>query len=126
LVPGSSPGGPTSSPSLPFDSPTGVANQIEGNHTENIGKNLKTDIQENETWEVHENFVFKVDGTRKDTRVENVKEYYLAESKFEYTLEHTDLHHKKNHQINPTVTFEMLNIEGEYKNIDVAIKASAV
>ena len=100
--------------------------QIEGNLTENIEKNLKTDVKENETWEVHENFVFKVDGTTKDTRVEDVKEYYLAESKFEYTLEHTDLHHEKDHQINPTVTFDMLNIEGEYKNIDLAIKASAI
>lgn len=100
--------------------------QIEGNLTENIEKDLKTDIKENETWEIHENLVFKVDGTTKDTRVEDVKEYYLAESKFEYTLEHTDLHHDKDHQINPTNTFDILNIEGEFKTVDLAIKASAI
>lgn len=100
--------------------------QIDGNLTENITKNLKTDIKEDETWEVHGDLIFKVDGKTKDTRVEDVKEYYLAESKFEYTLEHTDLHHEKDHQINPTQTFDILNIEGEYKNVDLAIKASAI
>lgn len=100
--------------------------QIDGDLTENIEKNLNTYIKENETWEVHENLTFKVDGTTKDTRVEDVKEYYLAESKFEYMLEHTDLHHEKDHLINPTHSFEILNIEGEYKNVDLAIKAASL
>ena len=100
--------------------------QIDGNQTEKIDKDLKTDIMENQTYEIHENLKFKVDGKTTDTRVEDVKEYYLAESLFEYTLGHTDLHHEKDHQINPTHTFDILNIEGEYKNIDLAIKAFAI
>jgi hypothetical protein len=100
--------------------------EIKGNLTENIEKNLKTDIKENETWEIHENLTFKVDGKTKDTRVEDVKEYFLAESKFEYMLEHTDQHHAKDHQINPTQTFDILHTEGEYKNVDLAIKATAL
>lgn len=42
---------------------------IDGSMTEVIGKNLKTDILVNETWEVHNNLVFRVDGTTTDDRV---------------------------------------------------------
>ena len=67
-----------------------------------------------------------VNGKTIDTRFEDVKEYYLAESRFKYTLEHTDSHHEKDHQINPTHTFDILNVEGEYKNVDLAVKATSL
>jgi hypothetical protein len=43
--------------------------QIDGNQTEKINKNLKTDIMVNEIWEVHNNLIFKVDGRTIDDRV---------------------------------------------------------
>lgn len=100
--------------------------QIDGKQTEKIDKDLKTDIMENETWTVHENYTMKVEGKTTDTRVEDVKEFYFADSRFEYTLEHTDIHHDKDHQINPTHTFDILNVEGEFKTVDLAIKATSL
>jgi hypothetical protein len=97
--------------------------QIDGLQKETINKTLTTDILETETWTVHDNLIFKVIGTTTDHRIEDVKEYYLAESRFEYFGEHTDQHHEQDHQLNPTVTFDVLHTEGEYKNIDLAIKA---
>ena len=99
--------------------------QIDGNQTEKINKDLTTDVMENETWTIHENYTMKVNGTTTDTRVEDVKETYIHESHFEYYLEHTDIHHDQDHQINPTHTFDILNIEGEFKTIDLAVKASS-
>ncbi|MBW8747457.1 MAG: hypothetical protein JF584_07825, partial [Acidobacteria bacterium] len=82
-------------------------------------------VMENEEWTVHEDLNFKVNGKTTDNRIEDVKEYYHAESRFEYFGEHTDQHHEQDHQINPTHTFDILNVEGEFKNIDLAIKASS-
>jgi hypothetical protein len=100
--------------------------EIQGNQTENIKNNLTTHIKENETWTVDDNLDFTVTGETKDNRVGEVNEYYHAGSKFEYFGEHTDLHHEQDHQINPTHTFDILNVEGEYKTIDLAIKASSI
>jgi len=100
--------------------------QIDGKQTEKIDKDLKTDVMENEEWTVHEDLDFKVNGKTTDNRIEDVKEYYHAESRFEYFGEHTDQHHEQDHQINPTHTFDILNVEGEFKTIDLAIKASSI
>ena len=100
--------------------------QIDGNQTENIDKNLTTHIQLNEVWTVHENYVMTVEGKTLDMRHEDVKEYYFSDSRFEYGLEHTDIHRDKDHQINPTHTFDILNVEGEYKTVDFAIKATSL
>ena len=99
--------------------------QIDGSQTEKINEDLTSDIMKNEVWTVHENYTTTVDGKTVDTRNEDVKEFYHADSHFEYFLEHTDQHREKDHQRNPTHTFDMLNIEGEYKNVDLAIKATA-
>lgn len=100
--------------------------EIQGNQTENIKNDLKTHIKQNETWIIDDNLDFTVTGETKDNRVGEVNEYYHSGSKFEYFGEHTDLHHEQDHQINPTHTFDILNVEGEYKNIDLAIKASVI
>jgi hypothetical protein len=100
--------------------------EIQGNQTENIKNDLTTHIKESETWTVEENLDLTIKGKTTDNRVEDVKEYFHAESRFEYFGEHTDQHHEQDHQINPTHTFDILNIEGEFKNIDLAIKALSI
>jgi hypothetical protein len=97
--------------------------QIDGKQTETIDKDLITHIKENETWTVDEDLNLTITGKTTDNRIEDVKEYFHAESRFEYIGEHTDQHHEQDHQLNPTVTFDILHTEGEYKNIDLAIKA---
>ena len=98
--------------------------EIHGKQTENIHKELETHIYQNETWTIDENLTYKVGGRTTDTRVEDFKEYYFAESRSEYTLEHTEQHHEKDHLINPTHGFDFINVEAEYKNVDLAIKAT--
>ena len=100
--------------------------EIQGNQTENIKNNLTTHILQNQKWTVDDDLTFKVNGETTDNRIGEVKEYYHAGSRFEYFGEHTDLHHDHDHQINPTHTFDILNVEGEYKNIDFAVKASSI
>jgi hypothetical protein len=100
--------------------------QIDGSQTETIDKDLTTDIKENETWTVHENYTMTVKGKTDDTRQEDVKETYFSESRFEYWLEHTDTHHDQDHLINPTHTFDFLNIEGDYKNVEFASMALGI
>ena len=100
--------------------------EIEGNQTENIKNDLNTHIKENETWVVDEKLDLTVKGKTIDNRIEVVNEYFHAESKFEYFGEHTDQHHEKDHQINPTLTFDILHTEGEMKNVDLAIKGLAI
>ena len=99
--------------------------QIDGSQTETIDKDLTVEIKKNETWTVDEDYTMTVKGKTDDTRQEDVKETYFADSHFEYWKEHTDIHHDEDHQINPTHTFDILHIEGEYKSVDLAIKASA-
>ncbi|HLH02850.1 MAG TPA: hypothetical protein VKX25_08770 [Bryobacteraceae bacterium] len=100
--------------------------EIQGNQTENIKNDLKTHILQNQQWTIEDNLDFKVNGETTDNRIGEVKEYYHSGSRFEYIGEHTDLHHEQDHQINPTHTFDILNVEGEYKNIDFAVKASSI
>ncbi len=100
--------------------------EIQGNQTENIKNNLKTHILQNQTWKIEDNLDFTVVGETKDNRVGEVNEYFHAGSRFEYFGEHTDQHHEQDHQINPTHTFDILNVEAEYKNVDLAIKASSI
>ncbi len=100
--------------------------EIKGNLTENIEKDLKTDIKENEEWTVHEKLTFAVNGKTEDTRGEEVFEYFHNESRFEYFLGHTDLHHEQDHQINPTHKFDILNVECEAKNIEAKIAGTTI
>jgi hypothetical protein len=100
--------------------------QIDGKQTETIDKDLETRIKENETWTVDEDLKLTVKGKTTDNRIEDVKEYFHAESRFEYIGEHTDQHHENDHQLNPTQTFDILHTEGEYKNIDLAVKTLAL
>jgi len=97
--------------------------QIDGKQTETINEDLITHIKATETWTVDEDLNLTIKGKTTDNRIEDVKEYFHAESRFEYIGEHTDQHHEKDHQLNPTVTFDILDTEGEYKNIDLGIKA---
>ena len=100
--------------------------EIVGNLTENVSDDLTTHIFKNQTWTIDEDLKHKVSGKTTDTRVEDFKEYFLAETRSEYTLEHTEQHHDKDHVINPTHTFDILNVEGEYKNVDFAVKATVI
>ena len=100
--------------------------QIDGNQTETINKNLITEIKEDETWTVDGNYTMTVKGTTNDTRQKDVKETYFADSHFEYWKEHTNIHHDQDHLINPTHTFDWLNVEGDYKNVEFATMAVGI
>jgi len=97
--------------------------QIDGMQTETINKDLNTHILKTETWTIDEDLKLTVNGKTTDNRIEDVKEYFHAESRFEYFGEHTDQHHEHDFKLNPTVGFDILHTEGEYKNIDLAIKS---
>ena len=96
--------------------------QIDGNLTENIKDDLKTHVLADEIWTVDGDYTMKVVGDTKDTRQGETKEYYIAESRFEYTTEHTDLHHDQDHTINLTHTYDILHTEIEVKSVDIALK----
>ncbi len=99
--------------------------EIKGNQTENIEKDLKTHIKENEEWTIDENLTYKVGAKTEDTRTEDYKQYFHAHSFFEYFEKRTEYHHESDHLINPTHTFEIFNVEGEFKTVDLAVKATS-
>lgn len=100
--------------------------EIKGNLTENIAENLTTKIDKNETWTVHEDLHSTIDGKTYNLYREEAFLWFHNDSLFEYFKEHTDMHHAHDHQINPTKTFDFLNIEGEYKNVDFAVKSLVI
>jgi hypothetical protein len=100
--------------------------EIKGKLTENIEKDLKTDIKENEEWTVHEDLTFKIGGKTEDTRVKEVFEYFHDVSRFEYFEMHTDLHHEEDHQINPTHKFDILGVESEAKTVEAKILGTKI
>ena len=100
--------------------------QIDGLQNETINLDLITLVKGNEDWTVKKNLTYDIHGTTEDTRWKDVKVLFKDESLFEYVLSHTDHHHEKDHFINPTHTFEIANIEGEIKTVDLALKASVI
>jgi hypothetical protein len=99
--------------------------EIQGKLTENIKNDLTTHILEKQKWTVDEDLNFTVTGETTENFVGEAKQYFHSGSRFEYFGEHTDLHHDHDHQINPTHTFDILDTEGEYKNVEIAVTASA-
>jgi len=100
--------------------------EIKGNLTENIAKNLKTNIDKIQRWTVHEDSHYTIDGKTYNLYREEAFQWFHSDSLFDYLGEHTDHHHAHDHLINPTHTFNILNIEGDYKNVDLALKSMAI
>jgi hypothetical protein len=99
--------------------------EIQGKLTENIKNDLTTHILQKQKWTIDNNLDFTVNGETTETFVGEVKEYFHSGSRSEYFGERTDLHHDHDHTINPTHTFDILDTEGEYTNVDLAVTASS-
>ena len=100
--------------------------EIKGNLTEHIAENLKTNIDKIQKWTVHEDSHNTIDGKTYNLYREEAFLWFHGDSLFDYFAEHTDMHHAHEHVINPTNTFNILGIEGDYKNVDLAVKSVAI
>jgi len=103
-----------------------LATHILGKEAWTIDHNLDFTVKGKEKWIVDHNLDFTVNGETTESFVGEVKDYFHSGSRFEYFGEHTDLHHDHDHQINPTYSFDVLNTEGDYKNIDLAVTSLAL
>lgn len=100
--------------------------EIKGNLTENIAEDLKTTVDKDETWTVKQDIHNTIEGKTYNLYRGEAFLWFHSDSLFDYTLEHTDMHHAHENLINPTHTFNILNTEGEYKNVDLAVKSVAI
>lgn len=97
---------------------------VEGKHTETVKGDFTTHILGKENRDVMQDLDNFVGGITKDTRTETVNQYFLSESTFHYILEHTDAHFETEHLINPTHTFQVLNVDCEAKTIEASAAIS--
>ena len=88
--------------------------QIDGNQTERVNKCLKTDIMQDENWEVHRDLTYRVDGTTMDERV---KAHY--QTNYNVRFDHfvhtrTETHDQPQIVHNPTEHTNWINRLGEW------------
>lgn len=88
-------------------------NQMEGNLTENILKNLLTHITLDETRTVDQNLINRVNGTTNDTRVGVHNQTNIAPRNDEFMHTRSEIHHQPEQREQKTEDFNILNVVRE-------------
>ncbi len=78
-------------------------NQIEGNLTENVLKNWKATITQNETHTIDGNLIHRVVGTTNDTRVDVHNQTNIAPRNDTFMHSRTEIHYQPEHREQKTV-----------------------